>query len=162
MGRYMVIGFWLLLLAFGTFGASRWLERANNLNASVSTAIEDGRRYVQLKGDRWGHYSVTVQINGQPVKALVDTGATSVSLTADVARQLGLSSRRESTAITAAGAVTVYDIELDLVTLGDLRQTDVFAHINPHMQGDAILLGMSFLRHFDMSIRGDIMTLREP
>ncbi|MBX2884726.1 MAG: TIGR02281 family clan AA aspartic protease [Granulosicoccus sp.] len=158
----MVIGFWILLLAFGTFGASRWLERSNNLNASVSTFSADGRKFVQLKGDRWGHYTVTVQINGQPVKALIDTGATSVSITSSVAQRLGLSSSRESMAVTANGAVVVYDIDLDQVGIGDLTQRDVSAHINPHMPGDEILLGMSFLRHFDMNIRGDVMTLREP
>lgn len=162
LGKYMVVGFWILLLGFATFGASRWLERAENLNGSVSTLIQDGRKFVELKGDRWGHYTVTVMINGEPVKALVDTGATSVSLTTNVAKRLGLSSNRESVVSTANGTIVVYDIQLDEVAIGDLQQNGVFAHINPHMPGDEILLGMSFLRHFDMSIRGDVMTLREP
>jgi len=161
LGRYMVIVFWLIVLGFATFGGQRWLERSRNLNADVATLIQDGRRSVQLKGDRWGHYNVTVLINGEPVRGLVDTGATDISVPATVAERLGLSPGRAMQAVTANGVVTVNEAILDTVSVGELASRNVPATINKHLLGNEILLGMSFLRDFDVTIRGNQLTLSE-
>ncbi|MBX2824426.1 MAG: TIGR02281 family clan AA aspartic protease [Gammaproteobacteria bacterium] len=161
LGRYMMVVFWVIVLGFATFGAQRWLERSRNLNADVSSTVLDGRRSVQLKGDRWGHYSVTVLINGEPVRALVDTGATEISVPAAVADRLALQPGRQQQAMTANGMVLVNATTLDTVTIGELGSRNVSATINRHLPGNEILLGMSFLRDFDITIRGDLMTLTE-
>jgi len=157
----MFIGFWLIVLALGTAGAQRWLDRAANRNASLATTLEDGRREVKLQGDRRGHYSATVFINGEPVRALVDTGATDVSITGAVADRLGLQPGQAFQAITANGLVTVHAVTLDRVALGDLVGQDVSASINRNLPGDEILLGMSFLRKFNLTIRDNVLTLSE-
>jgi aspartyl protease family protein len=37
----------------------------------------------------------------------------------------------------------------------------VRASINPNMQGNEVLLGMSFLKHLEFTQRGDSLTLRQ-
>ena len=91
----------------------------------------------------------------------MDTGATRVSIPAGVAARLGLTRGRPGRASTANGTIVVYATVLDRVTLGNLAMEGVHADINPHMQGDTVLLGMSFMKHLEMTQRGDRLTLRQ-
>ena len=54
--------------------------------------------------------------------------------------------------MTANGRIEVYSTLLREVNLGG---------INPHMPGDEVLLGMSFLKHLDFSQRSDQLLLRQ-
>jgi aspartyl protease family protein len=105
-----------------------------------------------------GHYTGLAAINGHPVQFVVDTGATMVSLGADVAGQLGLD-YKDSTAgaaMTANGAVAVRRITLRQVTVGDVTVYNVEAMVVPQSM-PVVLLGNSFLSHFQM--RSDTSTL---
>jgi aspartyl protease family protein len=98
-----------------------------------------------------GHYTGLASINGHPVQFVVDTGATSVSMGADVASQLGLD-YRDSTggaAMTANGAIAVRKITLHKVTVGDVTVYNVEAMVVPQPM-PLVLLGNSFLSHFQM------------
>ncbi|HEY8974719.1 MAG TPA: retropepsin-like aspartic protease [Burkholderiaceae bacterium] len=98
-----------------------------------------------------GHYTGLASINGHPVQFVVDTGATSVSMGADVASQLGLD-YRDSTggaAMTANGAIAVRKITLHKVTVGDVTVYNVEAMVVPQSM-PLVLLGNSFLSHFQM------------
>lgn len=64
--------------------------------------------------------------------------------------------------MTANGVVTVYRTRLDSVTLGGIRMEHVEAAINPGMQDDMVLLGMSFMQHLELVQRGEQLTLRVP
>ncbi|NNM01535.1 MAG: retroviral-like aspartic protease family protein, partial [Gammaproteobacteria bacterium] len=107
-------------------------------------------------------YVATGAINGVTVDFLLDTGATDVSIPARVARRIGLEGGRPIPVTTANGVVTVYQIRLATVALGNLAQRDVDANINPHMGGDAVLLGMSFLKHLELRQRGEHLELSAP
>jgi aspartyl protease family protein len=93
---------------------------------------------------------------------MLDTGATDVSIPAEIAGRVGLERGRVVHYRTANGTVPAWQTQLDEVRLGPLRLGPVDASINPHMQGEAILLGMSFLRHLDFSQQGNTLTLRYP
>jgi aspartyl protease family protein len=62
---------------------------------------------------------------------------------------------------TANGTATVYRTRLDQVSLGGLTQNNVRGSINPHVAGDYILLGMTFLGGIDFSQSDGVLTLRE-
>jgi len=83
----------------------------------------------------------------QTVRFLLDTGATDISVPGALANRLRLTPGKTSYASTANGTIKVYGTRLDSVALGGLSLANVSAHINPHMQGDTVLLGMSFLQH---------------
>ena len=62
---------------------------------------------------------------------------------------------------TANGTVTVYATTLDEINIGEIKLRDIKADINPHMDGDEILLGMSFLKHLSVIHQGDELTIRQ-
>lgn len=155
----MVIAAWIgvLLLASVFFG--KLLERQHNPNQQLAMQGADGP--VQLKRNKFGHYVATGTINGQPVVFMLDTGASDVSVPAPLARRLELRRGMASTYNTANGPVVAYQTILDEVRLGGIVLRDIPASINPGMQDDEVLLGMSFLKHLEFTQRGDTLTLRQ-
>ena len=121
----------------------------------------DGRAMVVLERRRSGHYLADGAINGQPVRFLVDTGATDVAVSDRFARSIGLEFGPEMTVMTAAGPVRGWLTRLDSVQLGALGLTDVRATIAPGL-GDQVLLGMSFLKHFSIVQEGETLVIASP
>ena len=98
-----------------------------------------------------GHYLGLASINGHPVQFVVDTGATAVSMGADVASQIGLDYHGSTggAAMTANGAIPVRKVSLSKVTVGDVTIYNVEAIVVPQSM-PMVLLGNSFLSHFQM------------
>lgn len=65
------------------------------------------------------------------------------------------------TVMTANGRITTYNTRLQSISLGDITLYDVQAGINPHMKGEEILLGMSFLRNLSITQENDTLTIRQ-
>lgn len=123
-----------------------------------STASESP---VMLTADVKGYFIADAQVNGQAVRFVVDTGATTISLPAGEARRLDIDYRkgRRVTMSTANGMAPGYLVRLDSVRVGNLAVSDVEAVV---VEGDklpAALLGMNFLSRMTMKREGDIMTL---
>ena len=116
-----------------------------------------------LKDNRTAGYFVDGLINGQPVRFLVDTGATSVAMSEVHAARLGIRHRVEGTRIgvgTAAGRAIGHQVELRSVSVGGLRVDNVRAVV---IEGDSpvnILLGMNVLTQFEMDQRENLLILR--
>ncbi len=160
MGKYMIIGMWIVLVALLTLLFNNILERQYNPNQQL--ASEQGiNNEVRLKRNKYGHYVATGMINGQPVVFMLDTGATDVAVPARVADKLGLKRGRKRLYQTAKGPATAYATVLEQVSLGDIQVRNVRASINPHMNNEEVLLGMSFLKQLEFSQRGDTLTLRQ-
>ena len=119
-----------------------------------------GRPGVVLQRNRAGHYVGNGRINGEPVLFLVDTGATEVALPLALARRLDLPLRPGGMSKTANGNVRVWSTRLDSVDLGGMRLSRVRATVLPNMHGEQVLLGMSYLKHFELLQRGNTLTLR--
>ncbi len=157
----MVFAAWALLAGLLTMVFSNVLERQYNPNQQVQ--INSGNNDFQeivLRRNRLGHYVATGKINGTKVEFLLDTGATNVAIPQQVASSLGLRRGVPLTTSTANGIVQTYATTLDRVTLGNISAVGVPASINPHMIGNQILLGMSFLKQFELLQRGDQLTIR--
>lgn len=120
--------------------------------------FEGGRAFVALQRDRSGHYIAKGEINGSPVVFLVDTGATDVAISDQVARALGLEFGPRMTVMTAAGPAAAWRTRLDRVSLGSLALNNVRATITPGLGGE-VLLGMSFLQYFNLRQQGDQLVL---
>lgn len=162
VGGFMVIGVWIVLIGLMTWFAHRWYERAANPNQNLTSNLIDGQTSIQLKANRNGHYVATGLINGEEVVFLLDTGATSVSVPATVATRIDLQGEYPQQVRTANGTITVQTTLLESVSLGGLTLQRVRGHINPGMQGDEVLLGMSFLRYFDLNTSNDRLTISIP
>lgn len=137
------------------------LARQTNPNTRPTTQmLTNGVLELELQRNRQGHYVLSGLINGAPATLLLDTGATDVVISADLASRAALTRGIATQAMTANGVVTVYNTRISELQMGDIRLYDVRASINPAMQGDMVLLGMSALRHIEFTQRGDTLTLR--
>lgn len=163
LGMGMTIGMWLVVLALLTLFFQDWQEKQYNPNQKLSlTRGEDGVAELVLQRNRFGHYVANGHINGEPVVFLLDTGASDISVPEGLAKSLGLKRGPAMIYQTANGSVRVYATRLASVDLGGITLQGVRASINPAMEGNEVLLGMSFLKHLDFSQRGDTLTLRPP
>lgn len=145
----------LLLLAYIFSGL---IERRQSVSLPVSQNV-DGRTEVILQADRKGHFVAPGRINDRPVRFLVDTGATLVSVPASLAGELGLERTVPVGLETAAGPVSGWMTRAGQVQLGDIVRHDVAVAISP-ANSDTVLLGMSFLRHLDLDQQGGRLRLR--
>lgn len=102
------------------------------------------------------------RINGLPVELLIDTGATTVAVSGELAQRLGLVRGQSRRIATASGNTTGYSTVLRRLTLGDLQLNDVRAIILPAMRtGQRVLLGMNVLSELELTQRGDTLILRQ-
>jgi len=162
VGAIMTVLAWIVVLGLLSAFFGGWMEKRHNPNQQVQTEVRaDGAREVVLRQNRAGHYVANGAINGHRVTFLLDTGATSVSVPSSLAGPLGLKRGAPQRANTANGTITTYGTRLDEVQLGNIRLENVRADINPHMQSEEVLLGMSFLRKLEFTQRDRELTIRQ-
>jgi len=146
--------------------------RLIEINNGVALLLIDGRQVQMragyatvtqtvLQGDSRGHFLTTASINGQPMRAMIDTGSTHVSISAAVATRLGIDYARGQQAIsrTANGQITVYLVNLAHVQVGDIAFSNVTGSVRPD-NSEMVLIGMSFLNNVETRQVGNTMTLQ--
>ena len=138
-------------------GKRRVLRVGQNVAVQRS---ESGPASVTLTADVRGHFFTTGNVNGFPVKFLVDTGASLISIGAGDARRMGIDPTKGKPGITdtANGQVRVWRVKLNTVRVGDVVLNNVDAAVHESDMNIA-LLGMSFLNRMEMQRSGDTMTL---
>ena len=138
-------------------------EAPVQLGARAGTgAAPGGATRVVLFADGQGHFIDQGQINGQPVRYLVDTGASAVAIGRAEADRLGLPYLQGQSVQmgTANGAVRGWRLRLDSVRIGGLEARGVDAVVTPQAM-PFVLLGNSFLADFHMTRQGDQMVLEK-
>lgn len=117
-------------------------------------------RRVVLKADGRGHFIERGQINGKTMLYMVDTGASSVAIGRADAERMGLPflSGQPVRMRTANGEAQGWRLRLDSVRIGDVEVYGVDAVIAPQPM-PYVLLGNSFLSHFQMTRQGGEMVL---
>jgi len=161
LGRGMYFLAWFSVLGLLTLFFGRWEEQQINPNTDPLSRVDSQVREVVLEGNQRHHYVANGRINGKTVTFLLDTGATDVVVPEPLAQKLGLRRGNRSYAHTANGTVIVYSTRIDRLDLGVIHLRDVRASINPAMEGQAILLGMSALGQIEFTQRGNQLTLRQ-
>ena len=126
----------------------------------ATSAAPSSQQSVTLAADARGHFVTQGLINGNPVRFLVDTGATTVALPAAEAQRLGIDYHKGERGYTqtAGGVVPIYRVRLDSVKLGAIELSGIDGVVIE--QGlDIALLGMTFLNRVDMKRDGQTMVL---
>ena len=104
---------------------------------------------VALKADPQGHYHARIEIDGQQIPMLVDTGATIVALRHEDAARLGINpmpSDFNVTINTANGQIKAANTHLREMRLENITVSDIPAVILPAGALNQSLLGMSFMK----------------
>lgn len=154
-----LLAFWLLAGALLWAGFEWYGQRQR---AALEPYVEAGGQLVIPRSPD-GHFYAPGEVNRQPVRFLVDTGASGVAVSNALARAAGLPEGAPITLRTAAGerpGRLVHDVP---VRVGPLARNDISVVTGLQVEApDEALLGQSFLRHFQVTIDGNRMLLRTP
>jgi aspartyl protease family protein len=123
---------------------------------------EESPNEVRIRQAPDGHFWVTAEVNGEPVRFLVDSGATTTSISTDTARRAGIEPSRGFGAMvqTANGVVTVQRGRADSIEVGPIERRDVAVHISDAF-GDMNVIGMNFLSTLtSWSVQGRTLVMR--
>jgi aspartyl protease family protein len=119
---------------------------------------------VQIPRGSNGEFAVQARINGIAAAMVVDTGATSVVLTYETAKAVGLPLELLEYNVdvqTAGGHTRAARLWLDRMAIGKLVERSVPALVAPQGQMKTNLLGMSFLDRLEsFEVRADHLMLR--
>jgi len=122
--------------------------------------VAPGEARIRLAAD--GHYWVNAEVNGERVRFLIDSGATTTSISHDTAERVGIQPRRGLPAIvrTANGNVAVERGRADSIVIGDIERGNVAVHISEAF-GDMNVLGMNYLSSLSSwGVEGRTLVLR--
>jgi aspartyl protease family protein len=131
----------------------------------LALGLENGHATVTLDKAGNGHFEARIMVNGTPVRAVVDTGATSTVLTAQDAQAAGFNPAALNFTIpvsTANGMARAAAVRTDELAIGGILRKDMPVMIAaPGMLGQS-LLGMNFIGSLSgFDVRGDRMILRD-
>ena len=149
---------WGLIFIGAMAGFGLWQDIRTDI--SPSQMVTDAGT-VELPRAPDGHYYATLTINGTDVQFMADTGASTMVLSQDDARRLGIdpdSLIYLGEAMTATGPVRTARVTLDEVLLGPFSDQSFSAWVNDG-EMDGSLLGMDYLGKFRIEIAGDKMIL---
>lgn len=140
---------WGLIFVVTIAGFGIWQDIQNDSRPIQATFSDQGR--VEVPQERDGHFYLTLDINGQAVDFVVDTGATGIVLTKEDAARAGLdvaNLRYFGRANTANGEVRTAPVRLSEVRIGGIRDQNLPAFVN---EGEMFqsLLGMTYLQRWD-------------
>lgn len=115
---------------------------------------------ISLMADGRGQFYTGGLINGVPMRFVVDTGATYVSMSAADATRARINFRQGRPALsnTANGQMRSWLVTLDSVSIGGVTLRNVGASVSE--SDHPVLLGMSFLQRMSVQVDGPVMTLK--
>lgn len=120
---------------------------APELRAAVAITPEAMGQSASIAKSGDGHYWAEAEVNGTRVRFLVDTGASTVALTLEDAKRLGLDTDRlayDRNVFTASGQARAAAVTLGEISIAGARMTEVEALVIENGL-ESSLLGMSYL-----------------
>lgn len=140
-------------------GRQQRLEVSQRISARFTQPQE---RRVSIQRDRQLQYLTSAEINGVRLPVIVDTGANIVVLNSVQAARVGVDAEAgtPSRVQTAGAVINARRVVLDSVSVGGIRVDTVAAAVIDGEFPATALLGMSYLKHVELSDEGGIMTLR--
>lgn len=156
VGRMMVLLAWLIFLAILAVSFQHWHTK----DTQPSAVMKPGSNTLVLKSGRNKHYYVKCQVNGhKPVIFMVDTGASVVAMSRQMAKEFGVLKTIRMRVNTANGSTIGHSGMIKHLVVGGAITLDrVQAVILPKL--NTPLLGMSALRRLEMIHRGKQLELK--
>lgn len=159
-----VAGLWTIIIAgvsvFYLFQSDFGNRFMSAIDPSGVTSTDEG---LMVHRSRDGHFWLRINMNGVPLRFMVDTGASNIVLSPDDARRAGFPAHTlnfNRIAQTANGPVKFARATATSLQVGELILYDVPVTVNGAKM-DGSLLGMSVLNRFSsIEFRGDTLILR--
>ena len=165
---------WLVII-LGLVAAYLYRDDARSFGARMTAGLlpgtavvvttSDGSNEVIIHKTRGGHFQTNVAVDGKVLPMLVDTGASSVVLSFEDARAIGLDPKSLNytvSVMTANGQAMAAPVRLTEMAIGPIVRRDVRAMVAEEGKLDESLLGMTFLSTLDyMQMRTDELRLRD-
>ncbi|MGY3528267.1 TIGR02281 family clan AA aspartic protease [Bradyrhizobium sp. USDA 4452] len=130
---------------------------------SIATPAAAPAPAVQIVRSQGGEFAFRAKINGVSAPMVIDTGATSVVLTWETAKAIGLPTDMLEYNVdleTAGGHTKAARLTLDRLAVGKLVEKSVPALVVQRGQMKTNLLGMSFLDRLESwGVRSDTLSL---
>jgi len=121
---------------------------------------EDGT--LRIPKDLSGHFSVTATVNGHEVRFMVDSGATTTSMSLGAAKAANVDVSKSGFPViveTANGTTEMQRARLQRLSIGPIKRQD-FPVLLSDTLGDTNLLGMNFLNTLQgWRVEGDTLVL---
>lgn len=120
-----------------------WVAQRLKAEATGKPVVEGRQTQIPMAAD--GHFWVAAQVNGRPLRFLVDSGATMTTISRDEAEAVGLaiSPRRDQFVRTGNGIIRVASARAAKLEVGGIERRDVAIQVTDG--GDLNVLGMNFL-----------------
>jgi aspartyl protease family protein len=150
---------WGMIFVAAVAAYGIWGDLKSDLT-SAAVLRADGRIEVPRAED--GHFYMVLEVNGTPIEFMADTGASSVVLSQDDARRVGIDPDAldySDEAFTANGPVRTSPVRLDRLAFGSDVDEGFRAWVTQG-QMDGSLLGMDYLQDFRIEIDGARMILQ--
>lgn len=141
---------WGLIFLGAIAAVGLWQDVRDQVRPQQAVMTDAAGTRIEVPRAPDGHYYLTLDIAGTPVRFVVDTGATDMVLSRADARRVGIDLdglRYSGRAITANGSVRTARVRLPEVALGRIVDRDVTAWVNEG-EMDLSLLGMGYLQRF--------------
>ena len=153
-GHLFWIAVWVGLVFAGYLVTERMMSPP-----PVARSLADGRQEIVIPVSRDGHYYLDGAVNGVPLRFMIDTGASYVSVGAEFARSAGLPDGIRGYFSTANGTVEGRVVKNQTVKADVFELSGLTVAVMPAHSGEG-LLGQNFLRHFDVSQADGTLRLR--
>lgn len=161
----------LVMVIVATAGAALAYGDPNQITKASTLVTEILRkqvppmpRIVDVPRGNGGEFALQATINGVSAPMIIDTGATSVMLSYETAKAIGLPVELLTYNIdveTVSGRTKAARLTLDRLAIGKLVERSVPALIVPRGSMKSNLLGMSFLDRLESwEVRADKLKLR--
>lgn len=139
---------WALIFIGVIAAVGLWGDIRQTVMPRQTVIAEAGR--IELPRAPDGHYYLTAEVNGAPIRFVVDTGASGIVLTRSDAELVGIDPNNlifTGRANTANGTVSTAPVRLERMAVGAIEDRDLRAWVNNSTM-DISLLGMTYLQRY--------------
>ncbi len=145
---WLAVGFVAIALYAYRFDFADFKNRIKGEISPTTAQIIDNKIIINIAED--GHFYIDLKINSVPVRFMIDTGASDITINISEAKRIGLDVKNltfNRPYQTANGVSWGASVILREIEIGDIKFHDVKASVNNADMGIS-LLGMHFLRQF--------------
>jgi aspartyl protease family protein len=127
---------------------------AGSTGSSASVAVLYSNR------SRNDHFFAPLTINGRTVQGMIDTGASTIAMSAETANKLGINADKgqKGNSTTASGTISTSTLIVPHIEVAGIKMQNVPVSVG--ISGET-LIGMSFLRRVDVSMGSGTLIMKK-